>query len=61
MAKLVITLEDEDLVDLQGVLLGEDEKAALDFLQTRIAPKVPSKGTRNCDSSRRNPYLMRDE
>jgi hypothetical protein len=58
MSKIVVTLEEDDLIDLQEVLLDEDEKAALDFLKTRIAPKIPTKGTHNCDSSRCNPYLL---
>jgi len=59
MGKIVITLEDSDLLDLQEILLDEDEAAALAFLQTRVAPNIPSKGTANCDSSRLNPYLLR--
>ena len=61
MARLVVTLEDEDLLDLQEVLLDDDEKAALHFIETRIAPKIPGKGTAQCDSSRRNPYLMKPD
>ena len=61
MARLVVTLEDEDLLDLQGVLLDDDEKAALDFIKRRISPKIPRKGTENCDSSRCNPYLMKSD
>ena len=57
MHKVVITLEGGDLLELQAVLLDSDEKAALEFLKTRIAPKIPIKGTAACDSSRRNPYL----
>lgn len=59
MSKLVISLNDDDLLALQEVLLDDNEEAALCFIKTRIAPKLPSKGTANCDSSRRNPYLLR--
>lgn len=59
MARLVITLEEEDLLELQEVLLDDDEKAALVFLKTRIASKLPNKGSGHCDSSRNNPYLMK--
>ena len=59
MAKLVVTLEEEDLLDLQEVLVDDDEKAALEFVKTRIVPQIPGKGTDHCDSSRRNPYLMK--
>ena len=61
MSKLVLTFEEEDLLDLQQVLLDDDEAAALHFLKTRIAPKIPSKGTANCDSSRCNPYLLKPD
>jgi hypothetical protein len=59
MAKLVISLEEQDLLDLQELLLDDDEKGALDFIKTRIAAKIPSKGTGHCDSSRCNPFLMK--
>lgn len=61
MSRLVITLEEEDLLDLQEVLLDEDEKAALEFLKARIAAKLPSKGSGHCDSSRNNPYLVKPD
>jgi hypothetical protein len=61
MGKIVISLEDSDLLDLQEILLDEDAAAALTFLQTRIAPGIPSKGSRNCDSSRCNPYLLKPD
>jgi hypothetical protein len=59
MSKVVVTLQEDDLLDLQEILLDDDETAALDFLKTRIAPRIPAKGTGNCDSSRCNPYLLR--
>lgn len=59
MSKVVVTLEEGDLLDLQQLLLDDDEAGALAFLRSRIAPKIPAKGTRNCDSSRLNPYLLK--
>ena len=59
MNKVVLTLEAEELLELQRVLIDDDEKGALEFLKTRIGPKIPSKGTASCDSSRKNPYLRR--
>lgn len=59
MHKIVITLEEDDLLDLQAVLLDSDAPAALEFLVKRIAPKIPAKGTAACDSSRLNPYLWK--
>jgi hypothetical protein len=35
--------------------------AALEFLKTRVIPKIPTKGTAPCDSSRRNPYLRKSD
>ena len=61
MGKIVITLQDHDLMELQEILLDEDKDAALEFLQTRIASSVPSKGTGHCDSSRNNPFLMKPD
>jgi hypothetical protein len=61
MSKIVISLDDADLIDLQQILLDEDEAGALAFLQRRVAQSIPLRGTRNCDSSRCNPYLLRPE
>ena len=61
MARLVVTLEEEDLLALQEVLLDDDEKGALDFVKRCIAPRIPAKGTAPCDSSRRNPFLLRPD
>ena len=61
MSKVALTLDDDDLLDLQEVLLDDDPAAALDFLKTRIAPRIPLKGTDHCDSSRRNPYLLKSD
>ena len=60
MNKVVLTLEAEELLELQRVIIDDDQKGALEFLKTRIGPKIPSKGTASCDSSRNNPYLLRD-
>ena len=43
------------------VLMDEDEAGALAFLQERILPKLPEKGTAGCDSTRLNPYLHKPE
>ena len=59
MNRVVLTLEEEDLLDLQAVLLDGDETRAMEFLRTRIVPKIPTKGSAPCDSSRCNPYLLR--
>lgn len=58
MSQLVITLDEADLVELQVILMDHDEGAALEFLETRVAPKIPAKGASPCDSTRRNPYLL---
>ena len=59
--KVVITLDEADLMELQIVILDADEAAALAFLKARIAPKIPKKGTSPCDSSRLNPYLPKSD
>ena len=61
MNKVVLTLSEEDLVELQAVILDADQAAALEFLRTRVLPKIPTKGTAPCDSSRRNPYLRKSD
>ena len=61
MYKVVITFEEKDLLELQAVLVDADEAAALEFLRTRVAPKIPAKGKAACDSSRRNPYLWKSK
>ena len=57
--KVVITLEEADLIELQAVLLDADQAAALEFLKSRIAPRIPARGKAPCDSSRLNPYLWK--
>ena len=57
MNNIVVTLDESDLIDLQIVILDADEAAALEFLKTRIVPKIPTKGSAPCDSTRLNPYL----
>lgn len=61
MSKLVLTLNEEDLMELQAILMDRDEAMALHFCETRIAPRIPERGTAPCDSTRRNPYLAPPE
>ena len=61
MNRLVVTFSAEELLELQGILLDEDETAALKFLQDCVGPKLPAKGTAPCDSTRRNPFLLKPE
>jgi len=61
MNKIVVALGEADLLELQAVLLDADAAGALEFLRTRVAPKIPTKGTARCDSSRRNPYLRKPD
>ena len=60
-SRVVITLNAEDLMRLQAVLIDDDSAAALDFIKTRIRPQIPKKGNAACDSSRINPYLLKNE
>jgi len=59
MNKIILTLEEEDILVLQEILLDNDNKAAMEFLKKCVAPKIPAKGTKDCDSSRCNPYLLK--
>ena len=61
MSKIIITLDEEDLVELQAVVLDADQAGALEFLRTRVVPKIPTQGTAPCDSSRLNPYLRKSD
>ena len=55
----ILLLLADDLVELHAILIDSDEPAALEFLKTRVAPKIPEKGTAPCDSTRCNPYLLK--
>jgi hypothetical protein len=57
----VLSLNEHDLLELQAVLMDKDKDAALRFLEVRIAPRLPKKGTSLCDSSRLNPYLLQPD
>jgi len=57
--KVIITLEETDLLALQSVLVDNDKDAALDFLKNNICPKIPGRGSAACDSTRLNPYLFK--
>ena len=59
MNKLVITLDEKDLLEVQGILMDGDAKGALHFLETRIAANIPKKGSAPCDSTRKNPFLFK--
>jgi len=59
MNRLVVTFEEADMLELQAILIDRDEAAALKFLETRVAAKVPQQGMSPCDSTRRNPYLLK--
>ena len=61
MNKIVLTLEAEELLELQRVVIDDDQEAALDFIKTRLIRRIPAKGTALCDSSRLNPYLLRSQ
>lgn len=59
--KYVLTLNEQDILELHAVLIDEDKDAALAFLQSRVAPQLPRKGNAPCDSSRLDPFLMRPD
>jgi len=49
MNKIILTLEEEDILVLQEILLDNDNKAAMEFLKKCVAPKIPAKGTKDCE------------
>jgi len=61
MNKITVVLDEAALLELQQVLLDHDEAGALAFLEKHIAPCVPRAGTRPCDSTRINPFLLKRE
>ena len=61
MGKVVVTLSQEELLELQAILIDRDQEGALEFLQARIAPKIPRKGSAPCDSTRCNPFLLKPD
>jgi hypothetical protein len=58
--RITIMLEEEDLLELQRVLIDDDAAGALRFLRQCLAPRIPRQGTAPCDSSRLNPFLLRE-
>ncbi len=61
MNRISISLDEDALLALHEVLLDESPEAALDFVKRHIAPAVPRSGTAPCDSSRLNPFILRDK
>ena len=61
MNKISIILDEQALIELHEVLLDESPAAALEFVKRHIAPRVPRKGTAPCDSSRLNPFILREK
>ncbi len=59
MSKIVITLEDADMVELQNILIDRDPEDALKFIEQRIAPKLPCAGASMCDPNRQNPFVLK--
>jgi hypothetical protein len=57
--KVTITLEEEDLLALNEILVDGDPDDALAFVKERIWAKVPARGDAPCDSTRLNPYLLK--
>ena len=61
MDKMIVTLSEADVVELQVILIDRDQEAALQFLEERVAPKLPRISDAPCDSNRMNPYLLKRE
>lgn len=50
MEKVVITLEPEEVIEVQRIVLDEDRDGALTFLRKKIEKKIKAVTTR-CDCS----------
>ena len=62
MGKLVVTLSEEDVVELQAILMDGDQAGALAFLESRLAPGVREKGGGPEHATYHAPYrLKRDK
>ncbi len=61
MNKITVTLDERALLELQQVLLDCDQAGALAFLEKHLAPCLPRAGTRPCDSTRINPFLLKKD
>jgi len=61
MSKVTVTFDEQDLLELHAVVIDDDPEGALAFLKRHVAPKIPTRGTAACDSSRRNPYLQKPD
>jgi hypothetical protein len=57
--QIVITLEERDLLAVWSAVMDEDGAEALAFLKERVLPQIPAQGHAPCDSTRRNPYLLK--
>ncbi|MHB0936327.1 MAG: hypothetical protein ACYDCO_17800 [Armatimonadota bacterium] len=58
--RIAIMLDETELLELQRVLIDDDAAGALRFLRQCLAPRLPRKGTALCDSTRLNPFLLRE-
>ena len=54
---VTIKLLEQDLLELQRILLDEDSQAALEFLKSVVACKLPKKDGWNCNSNNLNQYI----
>lgn len=61
MNRISISLNEEALLAPHEVLLDDSAEAALDFVKRYLAPALPRSGTAPCDSSRLNPFILRDK
>jgi hypothetical protein len=61
MPKLIITLSEQEQMELQEILMDDDKELGLEFIKKVIAPRIPIKGKGGCDSTRKNPFLLPPE
>jgi|GEM_PF-2351091 len=52
MKPVTITLQPEEVLRLEAILMDRDEKMAFNFLKTVLKPKVQAQGNRTLDSQK---------
>ena len=54
---VTIKFLEQDLLELQRIIMDEDADAALEFLRTVVAKRLPKKNGWNCNSNNLNQYI----
>ncbi len=52
MKAVTLTLQPDEVLRLEAILLDKDKEGALDFLKTVLKPKIRAQGNRGLDSQK---------